>query len=235
MSTCPGCGAEVEYAVQEARVLTGTCPDCHRVTTLVEGTLPLGTADPSTAPEAAPAAASPTTGPECADCGGILAVTAGDDGTLEVTCAECETTTTFVPQGSPPPRSPAPDRYERPRRREMPGGEGPRSRPCRQCGAPLTFTTDENGNLTGECASCGNRFTLPPRRDGPPGRDRGSGGRFGDRGPPRYGRDSRGFSGAGRGGRPRYGGSGGGYRRRDSDSEGSDGGDDRRRRRPRRE
>jgi len=216
-------------------VLTGTCSSCQRVTTLIEGTIPLGTAAPGGTGDSSTVSEGSASGPECADCGGTLTVTAGEDGKLEVACAECETTTVFVPEGSPPPRS-GPDRgerFDRPRRREMPGGEGPsRSRPCRQCGAPLAFTTDENGNLTGECSSCGNRFTLPPRRDGPPGRDRPSAGRYGARGPPRYGRDNRGWSGGNREGRPRYG-SSSNYRRRDSDGDGGD--DDRRRRRPRRE
>lgn len=221
-------------------MLTGTCPECHRVTTLVEGTLPIGTAAPGAgdARAAGDTAASPTPGPECADCGGILTVTARDDGKLQVACAECETTTTFIPEGSESPRRPPErsERYGRPGRREEPEGGAPRSRPCRQCGAPLSFTTDENGNLTGECAACGNRFTLPPRRDGPSNRDRGPGGRYPSRGPPRYGRSPGGWSrGPPRGGRPRYGGSGGGYRRRDSASGREDEDDDRPRRRPRRE
>ena len=228
-------------------MLTGTCADCHRVTTLVEGPLPMGTPVASAGEEAPAGAAVPTAaeGPECAECGSILAITARDDGMLEVACAECETTTTFVPEGSAPPRAPAErsDRYERPerpRRRDDSGGEGmSNARPCRQCGAPLKFTTDAEGVLTGECTSCGNRFTLPPRRDGAPGRgDRGGGDRYSSRGPPRYGRKPGGWSGGGggSGGRPRYGGSSGGYRRREeSRDEGSSDGDDRRKRRPRRE
>jgi hypothetical protein len=224
-------------------VLTGTCADCHRVTTLVEGPLPLGTAiaaEGEGVPTGTPGAPAPG-GPECAECGSPLAINAREDGMLEVACSECETTTTFVPEGSapPPPARERSDRYERPRRQEDSRGEGaPNARPCRQCGAPLKFTTDAEGVLSGECTSCGNRFTLPPRRDSGFGReDRGGGNRYASRGPPRYGRKPGGWSGGGgTGGRPRYGGSSGGYRRRESGSEeGSSDDDSRRRRRPRRE
>lgn len=224
-------------------MLTGTCADCHRVTTLVEGPLPLGTAVAASG-EATPASedSSPESGgPECAECGSLLTVSAREDGMLEVSCAECETTTTFVPEGSSPPRAPRDrgDRYERPRRRDDAGGAGmSNARPCRQCGAPLKFTTDDEGVLTGECSSCGNRFTLPPRRDGGFGRtDRGGGGSYRPRGPPRYGRKPGGWSsGGGAGGRPRYGSSSGGYRRHDTSSDDRSSDDDsRRRKRPRHE
>ena len=242
MSTCPGCGAEVSYTVQETRVLTGTCSDCHRVTTLVEGALPLGTPTPADG-NAAPADDAPSpaaAGPECAECGEVLTITARDDGFLEVACTECETTTTFVPEGSVPSpgsRQPA-DRYDRPRRRDRPASEGaPAARPCRQCGAPLRFTTDDEGMLTGECTSCGNRFTLPPRREGGVGRaERGERDRFAPRGPPRYGRKPGSWSGRGSEGRPRYGSRSGAYRRRDASSGGASfDRDDRPRRRRRRE
>ena len=232
MSTCPQCGAEVTYEVHEARVLTGTCEDCHRVTTLVEGTLPIGSSAPSSPETGSPGSTSPRTGPECADCGSPLTVTARDDGSLEVACSECDTVTTFVAQGgreapAPPSRSRRWDRA--PGRAEVESDRGPRSRPCRQCGAPLTFSTAEDGTLTGECSSCGNRFTLPPRRDGP-GR---SGGGFRDRysrGPPRrYGGSGGRGSDRGAGGSRRFGGSGGRYQRRGRSPEPDD--DDRRRRR----
>ncbi len=219
-------------------MLTGTCADCHRVTTLVEGPLPLGTAAPAGGEEV-PGAESPSpgaVGPECAECGSPLTIAAREDGMLTVSCSECETITTFVPEGSAPPPPPRErsDRYDRPRRREDAGErEGPPARPCRQCGAPLKFTTNDEGVLTGECAACGNRFTLPPRRDSGFGRDRGGGGRYESRGPPRYGRRPGGYSGGGSGGRPRYGGSSGGYPRRDESSERDSSDDDaRRKRRP---
>lgn len=226
MSSCPECGAEVAYSVEEARVLTGTCDACHKVTTLLQGTVPLGTGSGSGATgESAPATAE---GLECSECGSALTVEASTDGSLEVRCPECETVARFVPEGAK-----TEDRDDRPPRREFrdrgdrPRGGAPNSRPCRQCGAPLTFTTDENGQLTGECSSCGNRFTLPPRRD------RFSGG--GRSGPPRYGgRSSGGYNrGGGRGwssGGSGYRGGGRSDRRRDADSDD----DDRpRRRRPR--
>src|SRR5580658_4425281 len=240
VSTCPGCGAEVSYAVQETRVLTGTCAGCQRVTTLVEGPLPLGTPVPGDGEEVPSEAAGMAGGPECAECGSPLTISASDDGMLEVACAECETTTKFVPEGSAAPRPPREreergGRDDRPRRRDDAGGGGfANARPCRQCGAPLKFTTDDEGVLTGECSSCGNRFTLPPRRDS--GAGRGERGGYARRGPPRYGRKPGGGSGGGRsGGRPRYGGSSGGYGRRERSSDGDDSGDDRRRRKTRRD
>jgi DNA-directed RNA polymerase subunit M/transcription elongation factor TFIIS len=236
MSSCPECGAEVTYSVEEARVLTGTCDSCHKVTTLLQGTVPLGTGVPSDAE--APEGGAPATaeGLECSECGSALTVEASADGSLEVRCAECETVARFVPEGA---KSTSPD--ERPARREFrdrgdrPRGGAPNSRPCRQCGAPLTFTTDENGQLTGECSSCGNRFTLPPRRDN------FSGG--GSRGPPRYGgRSSGGYNRGGSGGGRGWSSGGSGYRgggrssdrRRDSGRD-SDDEDRPRRRRPRAE
>jgi hypothetical protein len=223
-------------------VLTGTCAGCQRVTTLIEGPLPLGTAVPGDGEEVPSDGGIAGGGPECAECGSPLTVSARDDGMLEVACSECETTTTFVPQGTPPPRAPRerddrPSRDDRPRRRDDDSGGGmSNARPCRQCGAPLKFTTDDEGVLTGECSSCGNRFTLPPRRDS--GAGRGDRGGYSPRGPPRYGRKPGGWSGGGGGsygGRPRSGGSSGGYGRRERSVDSDDSGDDRRRRRPRRE
>lgn len=209
-------------------MLTGTCDECHRVTTLVEGTLPLGSGSappsPSPAGEPSPAAPPAVPGPECADCGSPLSVSARDDGALEVHCEECETTTVFVPEGAPPAgRRERSAPYQRAPRREFGGGEGaPRSRPCRQCGAPLTFSNDAEGNLVGECAACGNRFTLPPRTDGPRSRGGDRGGRYGDRPPPRYGRSGGKWSPPGGRSRPSYGRGSGSYGRRersDSDDE----------------
>jgi hypothetical protein len=243
MSSCPECGAEVSYAVEEARVLTGTCDSCHKVTTLLQGTVPLGTGGASEASEGGvPATAE---GLECSECGGGLTVEATSDGSLEVRCAECETVAKFVPEGAKPeitderpPRREFRDRGDRggDRGGDRQRGGAPNSRPCRQCGAPLTFTTDENGQLTGECSSCGNRFTLPPRRDNFSG-----GGRSG---PPRYGgRSSGGYSrgGSGGGGGRGWSSGGSGYRggaRTDRRREGSRDSDDDerpRRRRPRAE
>jgi hypothetical protein len=181
------------------------------------------TAEPGTVPSGGPA------GPACAECGGPLTIEI-DGRTLTAECDSCDTTIQFF-QGDPdsrPSRPPRERSFDGPRREG--GGEGFRpmnARPCRQCGAPLKFTTGEDGVLTGECESCGNRFTLPPRRDsgrggfGGPGR-RGPPGRFAPRRDYRSGGDRR---------PPRPGGSR--YRPRDRDS--SEGDDERPRRRPRRE
>jgi len=131
-------------------------------------------------------------GPECEECGSLLAFREGKNGSLDAVCADCGTTTVYVPQrapGRPEMVFEPPERgRERPERgRERPerfDGGAPRGRPCRKCGAPLRFSTGDDGNLVGECDSCGNRFTLPPRADG----GGGGGGGWGSRGAPRYGR-----------------------------------------------
>lgn len=218
-------------------MLTGTCADCHRVTTLVEGTLPLGSSGGST-PSSPPASGSPAAGPECADCGGPLTVRAREDGTLEVACEECDTTTTFVAQegGRPPPAPRREERWSRGSRSPRDDAERtPRSRPCRQCGAPLTFTTAEDGTLTGECASCGNRFSLPPRRTGPAGTRDGFRQGFGGRGGRRDDRTRGGWSGRGRTSGRRYGDRPGNFRPRRRPSEDDTDDDDRRRRPARRD
>ena len=228
--SCPDCGAAVEFAEQEARLLTGTCAGCGKMVTVVAGVhLEPGTAEETSA-GGSTSTPAPASGPTCEECGAPLSIQI-DGRTLTAECESCDTMLQFF-QGEP---DSAPERPPRGRSfdggRRTGGGEGFRpmnSRPCRQCGAPLRFTTSEDGVLTGECDSCGNRFTLPPRRDS--GRGGGFGG-SGRRGPPgRYGprRDYR--SGGGRG-PPR--GSGGKYRPRDRDSFESD--DERPRRRPRRE
>ena len=225
MSSCPECGAEMEFSVEEAKVLTGTCGACHHLTTLVQGPLPLGT---STAPGTMPSdeeAAPVASGLECSECGSPLTVEATPDGSIQVTCSDCETVARFVPEErGRPSRPPRDDRAGDDRER----GGPPRSRPCRQCGAPLTFTTDENGQLTGECSSCGNRFTLPPRREGDRGPSRGGRGRFGNRPPPRYDRGGRGGWSSGGSG---YGRRSGTYRPRGPRNDDEDDSDNRRRRR----
>ncbi len=232
MSSCPECGADVAYSIEEARVLTGTCEACHKVTTLLQGTVPLGTGAAPASEASEDGGAAAVEGLECSECGSALTVEASSDGSLEVRCAECESVARFVPEGA---RSEG--REERAPRREFrergdrPRAGAPNSRPCRQCGAPLTFTTDENGQLIGECSSCGNRFTLPPRRDNFAGGGRGGPSRYGGRSSGGYGRGGEGrswssgrsgYRGSGRFGRRREGG-------RDSDED-----DDRpKRRRPR--
>jgi len=196
-NSCPDCGASIEYEQREVRLRTGVCPSCTKEFAFLEGAtvssrlgaLPAG-AEPETGARASEAVAGEG-GPECDECGSPLAFREGRDGSLEVICSECETTTVFVPKSEA-----APPRRERPTRFDE---DVPRGRPCRKCGAPLRFSTGDDGMLVGECEACGNRFTLPPRPEGGGG-DR----RFG--GNPRYGRpDFR----RGPGGRPPYRGRGG--------------------------
>ena len=178
-NTCPDCGASMEFAEREVRLRTGVCPSCASEFAFVEGHdvaahLGASESEKEGGSEAAEGSPSPTsTGPECEECGSPLSIQLGRRGSLEVSCEECDTTTVYV--AKPPDREPA-------RERASPPGEGPpRGRPCRRCGAPLRFSTGEDGMLVGECEACGNRFTLPPRPD------RGTGGRrYG--GTSRYGR-----------------------------------------------
>jgi hypothetical protein len=174
----------MDFEQREVRLRTGTCPSCSREFAFVEGATvasrlsspPPGPSRPSEAE--GPVGEKAEGGPECGECGSLLTFREGERGSLEAICADCATTTVFVPQGEAPRPVRGRERPERPPR----SYEGaPRGRPCRKCGAPLTFSTDDDGNLVGECAACGNRFTLPPRSD------RGGGG-WAPRGGPRYGR-----------------------------------------------
>jgi len=197
-NSCPECGTSMEFEDHEVRLKTGVCPSCSKEFAFVQGT---SVAARMAAPpggesaEEGAAAIVPGEGPECEECGSPLQIREGRAGSLKVVCPECETTTTFVPQRERPREG---------RERGRPEGsdaEPPRGRPCRQCGAPLRFSTGEDGMLVGECDACGNRFTLPPRTGGP-------GGGRGFRGGPSYGRrDYRSNGGGGgrfpsRGGRP---------------------------------
>ena len=177
--TCPECGAAMDFEQREVRLQTGTCPSCAKEFAFVEGSTvssrlgapPSGFAPPS---KEGPAVSEGVEGgPECEECGSLLSFREGSGGSIEAICADCETTTAYVPKRE----AARPERErERPERFD---GEAPRGRPCRKCGAPLRFSTGDDGRLVGECEACGNRFTLPPRSD--------SGGRgWGDRGGPRY-------------------------------------------------
>lgn len=186
-SSCPDCGTEVGFEERTARVRQGTCPGCgHRLTLLSDAEAPTDGGTPPTSsrspgseggdgPEG-PGAGGPKEGPACEQCGTSLELSTAE-GSIEAHCRSCGTTLTYV-------LAPAPSEEDRPsfRPRGRPprdeGGPGAprRGRPCRECGGPLTFSTDRDGNVTGECASCGNRFTLPPRREGPGGRRFGAGG-----------------------------------------------------------
>lgn len=160
----------MEFAEQEVRLRTGRCDACGHEFTFLEGAAPPVPASSLSEGEPAAAPAAPAESLlECDECGSPLSMRARRDGSIEARCEECESTTIYVPRGAAEE-----EEEERPPRRRTPEGPGgPRGRPCRQCGAPLRFTTNEEGLLVGECEACGNRFTLPPRTGG--GRE---GGRF---------------------------------------------------------
>ncbi len=227
--SCPDCGAAIELAEQPTVLLTGNCSSCGKAVTVVAGAqVTPGTAGSPPGGEEG-GSERPTArgaGPECPQCGGPLSVEL-EGRRLTLSCDSCDTTLEFSQRGAPDgseERSVGRG-FDRGRGGEGPAGpRRPTSRPCRQCGAPLRFFTDENGLLTGECDSCGNRFTLPPRRE-PRGGDR-----F-DRPPPK-GRPRKEFGGA-RG--YRYGGGARRTDRRPYASRDSDSGDERPRRRPRRD
>lgn len=229
---CPRCGSELELAAKTLTVDSGECPSCHRTLTLWEGAPPIGAGSivasegaEGAAPDDESDAERPASSIACGECGEPAAARSLEDGTIEASCSDCghRAIYSLVEPGRPT--------RERRSYNARPAEGRPASRPCRECGGPLRFTTGEDGMITGECDSCGNRFTLPPRREGrdfdrrgrfPPGggrfRGRGAGAGFG-RGPPRSGGDRR-YRGSDKGGERRY-------RPRDEDD------DRRRRRRPR--
>lgn len=209
--SCPECGSAVELAEEEVRLLTGTCPGCGKPITIVSGARvePGAPSAPEGGAESEETVRSG--GPECPECGGPLSITL-EGRTLTAACESCDTTLRFYrgreegDEGEPV-RRPS---FDRPRRDA--GGPPLRpmnARPCRRCGAPLRFTTDESGILTGECDSCGNRFTLPPRSGRGGDRDTGRG-----RPQNRYG-PGRGYRSSGRS--PGYRSDRGRYRPRDRD------------------
>jgi len=243
--SCPHCGAEIEYSEADARLLTGACAGCGTTVTVVSGVaVPVG-AGPAVEGASAPEGVAASVALRCSECDGPLVLRATEDGGLEAECAECESVVTFVrsdaaaeneDEDERPRRAPSETAERSPRRefrRAPPAGRGEfapsNARPCRQCGAPLKFSTQEDGTLMGECAQCGNRFTLPPRRDGG-----GGGGRYPPRGGGGYGRGPRRYgSSGGRSGPP--GRSYGTRRPRYQDRDDDEDRDDRRRRRPRRD
>ncbi len=136
----------------------------------------------------------------CRKCGEALSFEENEEGQVIGTCQQCSSQFTFqLGRPAPPRREGGWDR-PRPQARSGWGREeaAPR-RGCRECGAPLRFTPNEDGSVTGVCTSCGNQFTLPPRESRGGGGGRGGYGRGGGG----YGRRE------GGGGRP-----GGGYRPR---------------------
>ncbi|MGP8078121.1 MAG: hypothetical protein ACLQD8_03800 [Thermoplasmata archaeon] len=236
-NTCPDCGASVEFSAATARVLHGDCSGCGHAFTILEGMPPIPPGQPAAQPDEGAEGAAPDA-PACGSCGASLTVRAASDTTLEAVCTACSShfsyTLATAPLEREPPRKAR--RFE-PVSEERGGFERPPSRPCRECGGALQFTTTAEGLVTGECAQCGNRFTLPPRRE-----DGGRGGRPPFRRPggggfrPRYGSGGGGYSrGGGRGGPPRSEGGSRPYRRREAPRDDDDDDSDRRRRRPRRE
>lgn len=228
-NSCPDCGATVEFSATPARVLHGDCAGCGHAFTILEGMPPIPPGRASGPSEGAGAGTAPEV-PACGTCGAPLSIRTSSDTTLEAVCTSCSSRFSYSLETPPSDREPArrPRRFE-PAARERGGYDRPPSRPCRECGGTLQFTTTPDGLVTGECAQCGNRFTLPPRREGggrPPFRRPG---RSGFR--PRYG----GGGGYSRGGPPRSGGGSRPYRRRDSSRDDDEDDDGRRRRRPRRE
>ncbi|SRR5579871_122233 len=200
--SCPGCGQEVPVTEREVTLLSGACPGCSRDVVVWSSTA--GSAPTEAPPEAAPTV-SITHQDGDAECEGTVSLAIEDAGRLVGTCSDCgsEFVFTLEHEGAageeaeeeeapprPPFRRPAP-RGERPSFDR----EAPRGRPCRKCGGTLRFETGDDGNVTGTCTSCGNTFTLPPRRD-----DRGGGGYRGGGGSYRGGGGG-GYRGGGGGGR----------------------------------
>ena len=236
--TCPDCGSPIENSPEEVRVHRAHCARCgHTLTVLPDraaSAAPSANADePSAEPSAEPdeedeelsepeeETEPPRTAPvfPCPQCGSPLQLTSAGPARIEASCEGCGASVQYL--------LPAPGGPRREERGPRGGEEGaPRARPCRECGGPLRFTTGPDGLVVGECASCGNRFTLPPRAG--PGRggrpDRGGGYRPGFRrgGGWRSGPPGGRFRGGNRPFRPR--------RSFDSDDEGTRG---RRRRRER--
>ncbi len=237
-STCPDCGTAVEVSVRSARMMSGTCPDCGRPMLVIQEISPLAgdeaAAEGTTvvAPGVSPPAPD---GPTCGKCHAPVGFRSTDEEGIEAVCRSCGTTVAYVlaEADREAPSYPPSDRGRRPppRPRDREFGSAPPTRPCRECGGALRFSTNPDGTVAGECSSCGNRFSLPPRSEG---RGRGGGGGWsGDR------RGGGGFRPGGRrewtpgGGRGR-GPPDGGFRRRPSFRRADSGDrDDRRRRRPR--
>ena len=185
--TCPDCGAAMTYEAHPASILLGTCPGCGHAFTLVDGMLPpppVSGSGPAGEPPRSPDVGSQGgdgRGVPCETCGSSLTFRAGARGGIQGVCPACHTTQSYRPITERPPARGWSDR-RRPFDRGDEEPQLPRTRPCRECGGPLTFSTNPDGTVEGVCAACGNRFTLPPRR-GPDRRPRETGGRgFGRRG-----------------------------------------------------
>lgn len=236
--SCPDCGADVEFTSRPAQLRTGACSACGHAFALFED--PTGTSPgavsgliAASAPAAAPPAPAEATAGAipCPQCEGPLTLSARGEGRIVGVCADCEVETVFtIEAGEEEAEETRPRRAPPSRPRFTPGGpdrgEAPRSRPCRECGAPLRFSTNPDGTVQGECTSCGNRFTLPPRTY-----DRGGGGGFRGRFGPRGGSDRGGGFQRGSGGRFGRGPPAFARRRPSREGDGEDQDDRRRRRR----
>ena len=192
-SACPDCGAEMAYQVETLSLRTGSCARCGHTARLLEGLeLPRREAGPP----------SPTAvTPPCPRCGATTSLRLETPARISGTCTACGASLVFELAGPRPPG----EGTRGPPAGPTPGRGRPASRPCRECGGPLRFSTDEDGLVTGECESCGNRFTLPRRdREGPGGRRFGFSPQSSDRrgGPRRDWRGSRPSPGWGRSKRP---------------------------------
>lgn len=181
ISTCPTCGAAAEFTSRQVRAVHGSCGACGGDFTIVEPNAP---ADAPDAPEEVSDPSSAGDGPEpgrthrgsvmpslsappCRRCGAPLALRSWTGESAEAACPSCGATVEYrtMPPRREPQRGPWRDfggRGPSPPR----SGPGLRGKPCRECGGPLAFSTDAAGVVTGECSSCGNRFTLPPRSTG---------------------------------------------------------------------
>lgn len=217
-NSCPDCGSSMEYTSQPTRLLTGSCPGCGHSFTLLEGSVPPGRGaafaeGDLTESEGTSERSTPSEGPPCSLCGASLTISATPGG-LTAVCSGCSSSFQYVLRSDAELRPRRPARRDSYRDNDRGGYEAPRARPCRACGGPLQFSTSPEGLVTGTCASCGNTFTLPARRDAG-----GRGGRPGQRGG--YSSRSRGGGGWGRSGDrgappPRFRSRGPPFRRRDS-------------------
>ncbi|MCI4330462.1 MAG: hypothetical protein L3K19_01255 [Thermoplasmata archaeon] len=189
--SCPECGAQVEFVPTAAQMQTGTCSGCqHTILILSAGGPPLVAEAPAVSAEEG--SMPPSIEVKCPECGSATELSLKGRGAISAECDVCDRTFVFKLQRTGAPEE-VTEREERPAFRARPrdddrggdrrGGGAERARPCRECGGPLRFETNEDGGVTGICDSCGNRFTLPRRSP-----DGGRGERGGSRGFSSYGR-----------------------------------------------